>query len=53
MEKFKLSNEAIEQLENKLAELSKVFNNNGYDDTAQDIFENVVLEHLDDILSEF
>ena len=53
MEKFKLSSEDIELLENKLQALANLLRSNGYDDDGEDLFANEVIGHLDELINEF
>lgn len=51
MSKFTLNEKQIATLENKIAELSNLLQENGYDDEAQDVLA-ALIEHLDDQISE-
>ena len=48
---MKLTKEQIEKLENKLSEVSDKLEKAGYD--TDDIFEDIVIEKLDEIIKEF
>ena len=53
MNKFKLSAECITLLEDKLQELAGLFELNGYDGDADELFVDVVLNHIDGMICEF
>ena len=50
---MKLTSEQIKKLEENLTELHQKMNDAGYDDTESELFENVVITGLKDLIEEF
>ena len=50
---MKLKKSDIKKLNDKLNTLEHLLKNAGFDDDFKSIFENVVLDHLDEIINEF
>ena len=50
---MKLNDAQISALENLLDGYAKSLNENGFDDTPEDIFQNEVLDHLRNLINEF
>lgn len=55
MKNFKLSTKDISRLEERLKELADLFSaaGDGYDDDEETLFENVVIDHLDELINGF
>lgn len=55
MKNFKLSPEDIQRLEARLKELYNLFVDSGYgyEDDEEGLFENVVIDHLDEMINEY
>lgn len=48
-----ISNKNINKLEELLVKLKSILEENGFDDTIEDVFENIIINNLENIINEY